>query len=43
MRLIAPRTGRLLLAAGLVSLLAACNANKAGPTATLAGYTPIRR
>ena len=40
MRLLAPRTGRLLLAAGLFAALAACNANKAGPTADLAGYTP---
>ncbi|NEU13956.1 hypothetical protein G3T14_17740 [Methylobacterium sp. BTF04] len=40
MRLLSPRTGRLLLAAGLVSLMAACNANKSGPTAELAGYTP---
>lgn len=40
MRSFAPRTGRLLLAAGLVSLMAACNANKSGPTVDLAGYTP---
>lgn len=40
MRSTAPRTGRLLLAAGLVALLAACNANKASPTASLEGYTP---
>jgi hypothetical protein len=40
MRSIAPRTGRLLLAAGLLSLVAACNANKSGPTASLEGYTP---
>jgi len=40
MRLLPPRTGRLLLAAGLFAALAACNANKAGPTADLAGYTP---
>ncbi|KQO53627.1 hypothetical protein ASF24_04625 [Methylobacterium sp. Leaf86] len=40
MRSIASRTGRILLAAGLVSLLAACNANKGAPTASLEGYTP---
>ena len=40
MRSIAPRTGRILLAAGLISLLAACNANKGTPTASLEGYTP---
>lgn len=35
-----PRTGRLLLAAGLVSLLAACNAGQGPQTASLEGYTP---
>ena len=40
MRFLAPRTGRLLLAAGLLATVAACNANKAGPTADLVGYTP---
>lgn len=40
MRSIAPRTSRILLAAGIVSLLVACNANKSGPTAALEGYTP---
>lgn len=40
MRTTHPRTGRLLLAAGLLSLLAACNATKPGPTAALEGYSP---
>ncbi|WP_375408239.1 hypothetical protein [uncultured Methylobacterium sp.] len=40
MRTTNPRTGRLILAAGLLSLLAACNSTKTGPTAALEGYTP---
>lgn len=35
-----PRAGRLLLAAGLVALLAACNAGSGPQTASLEGYTP---
>ncbi|GJE26880.1 hypothetical protein [Methylobacterium organophilum] len=42
MRSSLPRTARLLLGAGLLSLLAACNAGKSVPTAnaSLEGYTP---
>ncbi|KQP50907.1 hypothetical protein ASG40_13405 [Methylobacterium sp. Leaf399] len=40
MRYAHPRTGRLLLAAGLLSLVAACNSAKPGPTASLEGFTP---
>lgn len=40
MRYAHPRTGRILLAAGLLSLAAACNASKGGPTAALDGYVP---
>ena len=41
MRSSLPRTGRLVLAAGLVSLLAACNsAGRSGQYASLEGYTP---
>ncbi|GJD96526.1 hypothetical protein [Methylobacterium iners] len=40
MRYAHPRTGRLILAAGLISLLAACNASRAPQTAALEGYTP---
>ncbi|WP_342150837.1 hypothetical protein [Methylorubrum sp. SB2] len=41
MRSSLPRTGRLVLAAGLVSLLAACNtAGRTGQYASLEGYTP---
>lgn len=40
MRYAHPRTGRLILAAGLISLLAACNASRGTQTASLEGYTP---
>lgn len=40
MRTALPRSGRLLLAACLLPLLAACNATRPGPTASLEGYTP---
>lgn len=40
MRYAHPRTGRLLLAAGLLSALAACNAARPPQTAALEGYTP---
>ena len=40
MRLTFPRTGRLLAAAGLVSLLAACNAGRNAQYTALEGYVP---
>ena len=40
MRSTSSRAARLALAAGLLSALAACNAGKGTPTASLEGYTP---